>query len=527
MNIRIPVIFVLVLGVVVCAKAATKPTLTPSATTAPAASSKTATPAATSKSAIPSASSKSATPAASKSTGPAVSNRSAAPAAESKSSAPAASSTLAPQCTDTSSATPTYHALNLTPYTNVVPIPCNQNEEPSYVGQYTRLVIDSEQNCTDFKCETMTGKKVDSENYTYQNRSALTRYLFGKQFDFNLSAKITISTFYQATIPLVTIGHEGDSKGEQWARTISHELLDYPLFLVQSSGATGKPHFDVTLTADKTVDSNVASAALAVAVSAVQQASPGSSVLTTLTSDSSKAKSNAIDTAISSLFSDGIKEEHENDVTLTTWSSGDGIRIDVKLPRNENDWNRHLLPIGIWTIHFAPPRPSIFSDWRQCLSTERKLPDAVKKAIRCTDDPQTVLDNVRDDITPNTVLTYTVANTTGSLNNIQAFITQNDWYTSTITKFKTEKTKADSQANQATADELCQKIDYAIVGLKLNEYDAEIVIWAIAYAMPKTVNVTRKVFLGTDGPQQMGICLRAIKEVEQHRKVRLLLEKTP
>lgn len=250
--------------------------------------------------------------------------------------------------------------IDLTPFTTFSEIASNSSATTSYSDAYTRIRIDGDvaADATP-SASTSTNAAEKTEPYLYRERSWLARYLLGKKFDFNLAVKITIGD-YETTIPLVTVSHESDSSGEQWTRTLSHNLVDFPLFLVKADGSSSIPIFDIKLSADKTINSSIAGAALQVAIGGIQQVSPGSSVLTTLTAQSSKTKANAIDTAISKLFSDGITEEHIAHSDLRAWQSADGVIIKVQIPHDETNWNSELQSIGTWKITFEAPQPSIF-----------------------------------------------------------------------------------------------------------------------------------------------------------------------
>jgi hypothetical protein len=94
-------------------------------------------------------------------------------------------------------------------------------------------------------------------------------------------------------ISLITISHQSNSSGEQWARSIKHKLLNFPLFLVKEDGEASIPEIRISLDGTQEYTSSMAGAALQVAVAGIQQVAPETTVLTTLTEQSTKDKARA------------------------------------------------------------------------------------------------------------------------------------------------------------------------------------------------------------------------------------------
>lgn len=170
--------------------------------------------------------------------------------------------------------------------------------------------------------------KSQSDPLLYEARNIFSRYLFGKKFDVNLSAKIKVGG-YEATVPLMTIGHQSNSDGELWSRSVKHNLFNFPLFLVKGDGETSIPDVRFILSGSKEYSSSMAATALQVSLAAIQEILPESTVLTKLTAQSTRDTARAIDSTVAKLFSSGIYEEHVSDCDFREWKSKHGMKIQL------------------------------------------------------------------------------------------------------------------------------------------------------------------------------------------------------
>jgi hypothetical protein len=365
--------------------------------------------------------------------------------------------------------------LNLTPlsiytdeWTSATP------KGASFSDAYTRLVISS-----DLPADGTNQVKGSVAPLPYAPRPWLLRALVGNEFSLNLTAKIAIGAF-ETTVPLATIGHQSNSDGEQWSRVIHHSKANFPLFLVKADGSASIPTVKLSVNGSKSYSSRGAAAAVQVALGVARATSQPASVITSLTEQATKDRARAIDDAISKLFASGITEEHWTDRDLRLWSVGEdnrllGVRVDFRIPSDEQDWNSTPSPIGTWVISFDYPRPSIFSDWRVC--GHDNLP-------RCKATRETAEAGVHASLDASEVLNYSLANGSVGLGTIKAYLSQQDWYVSAQTALTNKVT-----AN-ATASSLCRRIVNEIVGLGLNGFDARVVAWAVARGMPLPIGVS-------------------------------------
>lgn len=246
--------------------------------------------------------------------------------------------------------------INVTPLTVFSEQKIKKEDTTALSNFYTRIFITSNLASKNGQ-KNIPNKLLDK--LKYQKRNIFKRYFWGQKFDINLSAHIKIGN-YETTAPLLTISHQSNSDGEQWSRVVSHELLDFPLFLVKENGGSSIPVVNFVLSGSKEQSSVMAGTALNVAITAIKQVSPEAAVLTKLTSQSIKNKARAIDDAIGKLFSNGLKEGHIAHQDLRNWNGDGGVSIALKIPKNEGDWDAEkLFDVGTWTVSFDKPRPSI------------------------------------------------------------------------------------------------------------------------------------------------------------------------
>lgn len=349
-------------------------------------------------------------------------------------------------------------------------------ENVSFSNSYTRLLIYS---------DIYAANGLEKGNTTplkYQPRTWWKRAMVGRVFSINLTANVSVGDF-ETTVPLATVGHESNSEGEKWNRVIHHSKSNFPLFLVKNDGSASVPVVKISVNGTKSYSSRGAAAALQVALGVANATTQSASVVTRLSEESTRDKARAIDDAISQLFASGITEEHWTDRDLRMWQVGEsmapnGVKVGFSIPKDDQDWNSETLSVGIWTITFDYPRPSIFSDWRVCPNNT---------ISRCTTSRSEAESMIWTDINASEVLNYVLVNNDPSLGTIRAFISQQDWYLSSQTalaKLEGTVNPTTSEMNKSTANAFCRRIANEITGIGLNGFDANIVVWAIIEGMP-------------------------------------------
>ena len=382
--------------------------------------------------------------------------------------------------------------LNLTPMTRLA-----DNDQASlavggiFSNAYTRIVINSS-----VSSELAKQSKEDIVFLPYKPRNAFQRYLVGKKFDMNLSVKMKIGPF-EATAPLVTLSHQSDSNGEQWSRSISQRLGNFPLFLVKSDGEASVPTFQIKLAGSKNYNSNMVGKSLDLLVAGLREVAPDAGVLTSLTAESSKNRSKAIDTAIGQLFSNGMSEEHVIHRDFLQWNRSGGVVVSLSLPSSETkDWEAGLAPVGSWTITFEAPRPSIFSDWKIC---------PANAAIRCAATRKLALAAVYDDLSSSQVLNYSLLAENRELATMDNLVTRNAWYVAAVGAYENDLVK-----DAAVADGVCTGIQAIVVQLGLNNDDADIVTWAFIRGKPAPPKMHKQAYSANRPDGQPTSCKRAL-----------------
>ncbi len=371
-------------------------------------------------------------------------------------------------------ASPRNMVVDVTPLTEFSDLDSKAGPQGQDFGNtYTRVTISSTISAT-------KDGEEDPVSLQYQKRNALYRYLLGKKSDINLAANIKVGE-YETTASLLTLSHQSDRNGEFWNRSVGHELLNFPLFLIRPDGDANIPEISFVLSGSSEYSSNMAGTALQIAIAGIQQVSPEASVLTKLTTQASKDKAQAIDKAIQNLFANGIKETHVSHRDLRRWNPNGGVAVLLRIPTKEGNWDVNSLEeVGTWKISFAAPRPSIFADWSICTGAQP----------RCQPTRAAALHAVHAEINPGQVLSYNLLQGNSSLGSIRSYLQQQDWFATAMTGFGNPNT------DQKTAENLCKNIGNAITSLGLNGDDADIVIWAALKAMPLTGTINPGAFTG-------------------------------
>jgi hypothetical protein len=349
-----------------------------------------------------------------------------------------------------------------------------------YSGAYTRLRIVAKH-----KSDVDKGKSTTPPQKTtqlpYLQRNWLRRFFVGLHTSTNFTIKVSAGA-YTATVPLVTIDHVSTkTDGESFTRIVYHQAENYPLFLIKRDGSNGIISIKATVKISNQVSSGAAGAALEIAQSVIKEVAPQSTVLTTLTQQSATNKANAIDTAVNKLFASSVDEEQWTDSDVRLWKNG--VSIKFAIPSVEGVWDGEhsgsLNTLGTWTVHFANPRPSIFSDIDICAESEAKLAKQQKSDIRCRLSFDEAAAEVEAEIHPTDVLAFKLIDGGNELGSIDAFIKKQDWYTTAIKAFSST-TPAPSAS---TATDFCRSIKSSMASLNLNYIDQGIIAHSAVAAM--------------------------------------------
>ncbi len=207
-------------------------------------------------------------------------------------------------------------------------------------------------------------------------------------------------------------------------------------------------------------------------------------MVTTLSQQSTKdvaaAIDQAIDQAIGRLFTTNIDEEHLLDQDIGRWPPGGGATVALNIPGAESDWTSASAdkPVGTWTIRFAAPKPSIFSDITIC---DTVVPTA---GVCCRANYVTAATDAERAVSPGEVLSFQLINGAQSLGTVATYLKQKDWYTAALSGFATT-----GGVSTGSVGQFCRSIKSSITDLNLNAVDAGIVTNAVrrGLALPTSV----------------------------------------
>lgn len=357
-----------------------------------------------------------------------------------------------------------------------------------FSGNYTRLLVLRVQD---------SGKKPEMK---YQKRKWLSRALMERNYSVNLTIRVEAGRF-EAVVPLATVSQQSGTKGEKWDRVIHHERHNFPLFLVANSGYSSTPSVRVSVKGDENYSSNIASTAVQVAISAAQISGQPSPLVTNLSSGGVRAQAQAIDQAISQLFSSSLSEEHWSDRDLRQWRADgvapSGILVSFKVPDAKNfDWNS-AYAVGQWRITFDYPRPSAFVDWRICPGMDMKL-------ARCAGSVEEARKKVLHEVDSGDVLNYQIASGSQGMGTIRSYLAQKDWFTTYVLRMARRENEG-SEASTA----FCRAVLNEMQGIGLSGFDSRIVLWAISDGLP---------YLNQKSLLVSGECKKIIESVKSSSK---------
>lgn len=304
----------------------------------------------------------------------------------------------------------------------------------------------------------------------YQEDNWFRRYFIGLKRDISLSVKMR-SGSYEETVSLATLSSTSDRNGLSWNRDVVHDVTGFPWFLVTRDASAPVPRIAVQARYTRAMESGVATATLQATLGAIKAVSPQSTVVTTLSEPATRDRAAAIDQVINNLFASEINETHHSDRNLVWWRADGGIRVAFRVPKSTSDWNGQYDAVGSWAIGFAPPRPSLFSEWHIC--------QADTPAYRCKSDYATAEQAAYATKNAANILRYPLIKTSSGVITIRKWILQEDWYTSAQSSFI-----SDARSDKLTANALCLTTAEKVTELGLNDIDAALVTWAMMKGLP-------------------------------------------
>lgn len=366
--------------------------------------------------------------------------------------------------------------------------------DEEYSNGYTRLVI-SAQHTRDNGAQARKGSGLeDVRSYKYVDRGPVARFFWGTHYAMNLTAAVSVGAF-QATVPLMTIDHVSNrSEGEKYTRVVAHTAQNFPLFLLKGDGSNSIASIRFIVKSTDTVDANAAAQAIQVANVLVKTIVPASPVLTTLSAQQTKDAANALDKAIDQVLSRQLDEEQWIDNDIRRWNNGLSVSFRIPDASNEAAWGAEdgqLKPVGIWSISFEDPRPSIFSDiqvcppWHRDGELQEPQQDATSKSAFHPKCPTSLAEAAklaeRAALSrPEQVLAFSLVNTAQSLGSVATYLKQTDFWSDAVATLS----PANARTPQPDAlARICRRIKNAIAGIGLNAVDSGIVVAAVRDGM--------------------------------------------
>lgn len=363
--------------------------------------------------------------------------------------------------------------INVTPF-STIRVPKGTSSSGAMAGTYTRLVI------TNVDGSSLSGSGATIVAYRYRDRGMWARFFSPKTTSVNFSVKVADGSFV-ATVPLLTVDHVSNSSdGEGFQRIVTHQVETYPLFLVKADGSNAKFSSQFLLKGASQYQGPI-SGAISATQNAIKLVAPKSGILTTLTEKTVSDSATALDNVIAKLLTTSIDEEHFVDEDIGIVHASTGIRVTLQIPtaEDEGNWDGHSGTVGQWTLTFAAPRPSIFSDIEVCdpKGSEASKVQASRSGINCDDTLVGAAKRAQGnaDMSPAEVLGFQLVSGTQSLGTVSSFLKAQSWYATSQKALLAAKPKSDDVVS------FCAQVKQAMIAAGLNSVDAGIVSHAMEH----------------------------------------------
>ena len=315
---------------------------------------------------------------------------------------------------------------------------------------YTRLVIEADPEAL--------------KTLGYGKRSAFWRLAAGKKYSYAAVLKAQTGRFSD-TIPIYGRDYESSRKiGESFERKVSGDILAFPYFLVGSEASAGIVSFVFDANMTETTGTEISANTLGVVRNLLKAVAPSSSVVTTLTADSSRSVADKIDGQVNKLFGTSMAEGKTFDLNMRTTNS---YRITVYAPYRELNEMEYDRTVGRWTLSVAQPRASMFVE-SEC-SSSCDWSGAFEGATA----------------NPSNVLQFKLVDQIGDQGDVAAYLQARDWWTETVSSLE------DGNNQEKDFGKFCNKIRDAIQGLGFNFTDGTIVaasVHALDWSHPAWVH---------------------------------------
>lgn len=339
--------------------------------------------------------------------------------------------------------------------------PCTQSKIPP--ESYTRLVV-----------KTL----LDPESTGLQNnrRGRVRRFLSSLDIVFEASLATETGRFKDVT-PLIYRRYESSRKaGENFTRELTFDEQEYPLFLVTGDPASQIARFTFDARFDRKPSTDAAQLSLGFLSAALKAVSPGSAVVTTLTSESADKVAAKVDESVGKFFAQSVSEKARFDVDLYDYKP---MVITVYGSTTEDtSFRKPDLILGQWLITFAPARPSIFSSVECVANQNNGACDASRKGAAFDDAVSR----------PNAVLAFALIDKVGSSGTVLSYLKQQEWWASDLAELPGNKQYA----------AFCRKIRGAMGEIGLSDIDGRIIANSVAQSGAVTTETKGRMLAEAD-----------------------------
>ncbi|MFT4849270.1 MAG: hypothetical protein ACI83B_001809 [Sediminicola sp.] len=380
---------------------------------------------------------------------------------------------------------------NITQFEELAPYwKANNGEGEIYLDAYTSLIITSPDHdvkiCKDNNCPTKSHLERGGLGPINKYRPYIESTWYERLFrDTIVSTSLTFEMTtpdYSATVPLAIMEYSSSREnGDQWYRMVAVRREAFPLFLIKQSGQNSKAGFKFNVYKSQQANSN-AGQLLKTTLDTLSTVTPQLTVVTTLNKHFTESSKEALDKILSANFNKSIKEDLIRDVSLLEITGGSNIQVEFKDTQSDSNFvDTFPTTIGRWQISFDHPRPSVFAAFRICPKSTEK--DNAEKAHvyknGCRETRAIAEQAVLDSVQAADILNFSLAfgsEDIRSFGTIDSFLRQQSWFA--------EFLSLESEQIEGNADKLCRNIRNSIVGVNLNSFDADLVVYAVIANMP-------------------------------------------
>lgn len=303
-----------------------------------------------------------------------------------------------------------------------------------------------------FRLNVEPMKTGGPDDIPHTPRNWFGRLMRDVDYSFNSLLKVRAG-LYEDTLILYSRKFRSTRKeGDVFDRTILVRGRDNPVFLLQRD-SNGQAGISLTAEMKKSQNFQLAGAALEAVSLGLKAVSPASDIITTLTSDSTKAVAQKIDQGAGAFLGVAGNNGETFDLDIT---KGESLMVEVRGPKDEiakQGLDEYLL--GAWKVSFEPAFASYFHQDVGCAA----------------DGPKKAWDKVGQSTN---LLSSELISNVPQIGTLSAYLKQLDWWTDG------QKSLAGKSAGSPEAENFCRRIVDAVAALGFNSVDAYLAADAVS-----------------------------------------------